>query len=133
MVKVYKARWRLVNTLILLFILGYAAFLAIGTFSSQLSGLESGIVSIVFIFGAVFVVIMLKESMAAIEELIRQKEFIFQKHREIELANKLLRIEQKRLKTRQGSISKRNRELQDALDELYSLKLQAKHSKKRWQ
>ena len=109
--------WKFIFVLVCFFILGYAGFVAEHLMGRTTS--NDDLISLVFFFGAVFVVFTLKYTLNVIMLLTLA-------NKELHGENMILKKHRSSLRRKDSSLESRNRELQETIDELYSMDVSSK-------
>lgn len=113
----------LVLILIYFFLLGYVTFLGRLIFTITSHGIFEYLVSIIFFFGALFVAIVLKVNHKLILNLTTNSINLGKLNKELENKNKKLRQKTDALKTSEEKYKKRSKELEQTLDDFYTMRL----------
>ncbi|MBU1167567.1 hypothetical protein KKC60_04135 [Patescibacteria group bacterium] len=109
--------------LICLFILGYVAFLSRLIITLNSHGINELLVSAIFFFGAMFVVIVLKVNNKLITKLINNSLRVDKVNKELQRKNKELSHKTDALKISEEKYKARSKELDETLEDFYTIRL----------
>lgn len=102
--------------LIYIFIFGYIIFLRRLMITAEAHGINEVLVSIIFFFGAVFVVLVLKANHKLIQDLTKKSLHLMK-------LNKELKDKTNALKKSKEKHKKRSQELEETLDDFYTIRI----------
>lgn len=136
-IKIHSSGWLNYNTiffLIIFFILGYAG-VAIHMFQEMFFQRNSNIskdtlVCSVFLLGALFIVVVLKINKNILFFLEKTKDHLKTANAELKIAYEKLGKDTDKMKEAQSIIQKKNQELEKALDDFYTLRLEMQEETK---
>jgi hypothetical protein len=120
--KIVKKSYAFILFLIYLFILGYVLFF-VKLLSITSSSAEDLLVSIIFFFGALFVLIVLRVNQKLLLNITEASEQLEKLNTELENKNKELRKEKDNLLISEEKYKKRSIELSDTLDDFYTMRI----------